>query len=122
MAGVRLRQNPSAIADFLRLDSVVWAHIDSIIKETAEYGRSIAPVLTGDYKDSIKTRMVHNPTRMKGQVYSRDWKVFIVEFGARNVATGATFAKMTAFMLEKGVKFSGPPGFHEEEDDSEEPD
>ncbi|MBO0884491.1 MAG: hypothetical protein J2P17_29990 [Mycobacterium sp.] len=91
--------NHAVIADLLKNDTAVWSEVYEVTKETMEHWKDIAPINKhgdisegkphklksgyvdepGSYRDSIRMRMVKNPTRIKGRVEATDYKSYWLE-------------------------------------------
>lgn len=99
MANAEYSIDHAVIADILKNDTAVFAALFAIAEDATEFWKSVAPVnktglphtLTsgyvdepGSYRDSVRMRMIKNPTRMKARVEAADYKSFWLE-GIKNI-------------------------------------
>jgi hypothetical protein len=97
--GAEYSINHAVIAELLKNDPAVFAAVFGITEAAMEHWKSIAPVNKhgdinagkphtlksgyvdnpGDYKKSIRMRMIKNPTRIKGRVEATDYKSYWLE-------------------------------------------
>lgn len=76
--------DPRGLLDMLN-DSLARAYVEQLAKKGAEEATRIAPVLTGDYKDSImSTPAETTPNGAKATFGSSDSGWHFVEFGSIN--------------------------------------
>ncbi|MDG3012377.1 hypothetical protein G4X40_19745 [Rhodococcus sp. D2-41] len=105
----------AAIADFLKHDSTLWTALMAAGQEAEDYWKSIAPVgdkehalksgyvdHPGDYRNSIRHKMMHNPTRMKVRVEATDFKAHWIEYGTSKMPAQAPMAKTRDYMRAHG--------------------
>lgn len=92
----------AVIANLLKNDTAVFAEVYAVTKDAMEFWKSYANEHAlnkhgdisqgkphtlksgyvdnpGDYRDSIRMRMVKNPTRIKGRVEATDYKSYWLE-------------------------------------------
>lgn len=78
--------------DELARSPEIAAVVMKVTEQIADTARSTAPVNSGDYKESIKTRLKYQE-RAVGLVYSDDPKALVIEATTGNLARAA---KMSA--------------------------
>lgn len=99
MAMAEYSINHAVIAELLKNDAAVFAEVFAVTEAAMNHWKSIAPVNKhgdieagkphtlksgyvdnpGDYRESIRMRMVKNPTRIKGRVEATDYKSYWLE-------------------------------------------
>lgn len=57
------------------------ARLLATAERVAEEARRMAPVVTGDYRDSIEAVIADDGGERVGRVVARDWKAGFIEFG-----------------------------------------
>jgi hypothetical protein len=81
---VHFELDHGGIREYLRGDPNLRGAIEREVLVGQEYARSIAPVHTGRYRDSIQGTVVVGRSRMIGRVGAQDQKAWWIEFGAKN--------------------------------------
>lgn len=102
------------VADFLKNSSFVHLALEEAGKEAVEIWRKYAPVGTkehttkggyldkpGSYRDSIRYKIVRNPTRMKCRVYTNDYKAHWLEYGTVKMAARHPMASAREELISK---------------------
>ncbi|QIS06759.1 hypothetical protein F5X71_34610 [Nocardia brasiliensis] len=95
----RYRVDANAFADFLKNSSYIHAELTRAGQEAVAIWKALAPVgnrthitrggyvdRPGSYRDSIRYKIMRNPTRMKVRVYTTDYKAHWLEFGTVKMA------------------------------------
>lgn len=88
--------NPAA-PELLKRTPQMAAKLKHSADEAAEAARGLAPVRTGDYRDSIEGQSL--PSEGKARVVAKDFKSIWLEFGTIHTPTFAT--------LRRGVEAAG---------------
>ena len=134
MAMAEYNINHEVIADILKNDTVVFAELYAVGEDAKEFWKDIAPVNKygdesagephtlesgyvdepGSYRDSIRMRMMKNPTRMKCRVEAVDYKVLWLEgihsVNAHNDPPPEPMLHTLAHLKSLGLSFGGDFG------------
>lgn len=107
----------AVIEAFLASDAATWTALMKAGEEAVEYWKSEAPVgevehtlkggyvvHPGDYKNSIRHKMIHEGPKRFVRVQARDFKANWIENGSKHNPAHAPCAKTRAYMLGKGFK------------------
>lgn len=94
-------------ADYLKNSSQIHARLTHAGKEAVEIWQGEAPVNSGAYRDSIRYKIVRNPTRMKVRVMATDFKAFWLEFGTAKMAGRHPMANTIEEMHNRGYHKEG---------------
>lgn len=116
--GAVAKIDEAAIAAFLASSSLVWTQMMAAGEKAVEYWKSEAPVgetehtlkggyvvKPGDYKESIRHKMMHTKDgRRFVRVQAHDFKANWIENGSAHNPAHAPCAKTRAYMLGQGFK------------------
>jgi hypothetical protein len=107
----------AAIEAFLAADAATWTALMKAGEEAVEYWKSEAPVgdkehtlpggyveRPGDYKNSIRHKMIHEGPKRFIRVQAFDFKANWIENGSVHNRALAPCAKTRAYMLGRGFK------------------
>ena len=78
-------------------------YVTALAEQVAEGARGAAPVLTGDYRDSIKAEVGYEDGKLVARVNAYDYKAWWIEAGTedtRAFAPLATGAELAGLVLE----------------------
>ncbi len=99
----------NVFADYLKNSSLIHARLTAAGKEAVEIWQEKAPVNSGAYRDSIRYKIMRNPTRMKVRVMAIDHKAFWLEFGTAKMAARHPMADTIEEMINNGYHRDGKP-------------
>lgn len=88
----QIRIDKKMFAEITKSDPV-QAELKKRADEAAVYARSIAPVETGAYRDSIEVVAVDYPERSGWRLQATDYKAVWVEYGTETLPAHAVFEK-----------------------------
>lgn len=126
MAMAEYSINHAVIADLMKNDPAVWAEVFAATEDAMEFWKSIAPVNKtgkphklpsgyvdepGSYRDSIRMRMINNPTRIKGRVEAPDYKAHWLEHGSvHNEPPPEPMLHTLSYLRAQGFEIADNPG------------
>jgi len=82
ISDARWVENNAGLKEYLNRDPDLYRALFASVKPAVEYSRSIAPVLTGEYRDSIRAEKAEHPPGLL--FFSDDNKAHWIEYGAKN--------------------------------------
>lgn len=80
VSGTQWVENRSGIDAYLEFDPELYAVLEAAAQPAVAFARSIAPVLTGAYRNSIRVERDEDGVGLR--LFSDDPKAFWIEYGA----------------------------------------
>ena len=80
VTNVRWVENAAGINEYLRKDPELYAALFASARPAVDYAQGIAPVLTGEYRDSIRVERDEEGIGLR--FFSDDNKAHWIEYGA----------------------------------------
>lgn len=133
--------NHAVIAELLKNNPAVFAEVFAVTEAAMNHWKSIAPVNKhgdieagkphtlksgyvdhpGDYRESIRMRMIKNPTRIKGRVEATDYKSYWLEgykhVNAHNDPPPEPMLHTLSWLMASGLAIGDSKGGFSEADD-----
>jgi hypothetical protein len=112
----------NVFADYLKNSSEMHAKLAEIGAEAVEIWQDKAPVNKtgkphtlpsgyvdnpGDYRDSIRYKIMRNPTRMKVRIMATDYKAHWIEYGTKKMEAMHPMADTREEMISRGYHREG---------------